>query len=85
MGKILTINGIVFFIYSSDQFEDRLHIHVRDGNQNLAKFWLEPEVELFRNDGFSTKELNKIRKLVEEHKEELIKKLNKLYGREKKK
>lgn len=81
MGKLITIGVYVFFVYSSDRFEDRLHVHVRDGSGNVAKFWLEPTVELFSNNGFSSKEINKIAKLTQENKQALIIQLNSLYER----
>ena len=53
-----------FKIYSNE--EERLHIHVvRDRCE--AKYWLEPEIELAKNTGFSEHELNRIKKLVEKY------------------
>jgi uncharacterized protein DUF4160 len=46
------------------------HVHV-DRDDLSAKFWLNP-VNLARNLGFSDRELLKIRKLIEEHREELL-------------
>ena len=53
-----------FKIYSNE--EERLHIHVTH-ERCEAKYWLEPEVELAKNTGFSVHELNKIKKLVEKY------------------
>ena len=53
-----------FKIYSNE--EERLHIHVTH-ERCEAKYWLEPEVELAKNTGFSEHELNKIKKLVEKY------------------
>ncbi len=36
-------------------------------NRCEAKYWLEPEVELAKNTGFSEHELNKIKRLVEKY------------------
>jgi hypothetical protein len=47
-----------------------MHVHVRRDRQN-AKFWLAP-VELARNHGFSSRELNEVRRLVVEHEEAII-------------
>ncbi|MEI6047674.1 MAG: DUF4160 domain-containing protein [Bacteroidota bacterium] len=43
--------------------EKRVHIHVssQDGE---AKFWVEPEVELAQNTGFTEKQLNAIRNII---------------------
>ena len=57
-------SGYVFKIFSNE--EERMHIHVL-GDGNEAKYWLEPEVELAKNTGFSEHELNKIKKLVEKY------------------
>ena len=50
----------MFKIFSNE--EERMHIHVI-GVGHEAKFWLEPEVELAKNSGFSKHELNEIQKL----------------------
>ena len=49
-----------------------MHIHVtcEDGE---AKFWIEPLVSLAVYHGLSSKKLNEIGKIVEEHKHEIIK------------
>ena len=57
-------NEYTFKIYSNE--EERLHIHVTH-ERCEAKYWLEPEVELAKNTGFSEHELNKIKKLVEKY------------------
>lgn len=44
--------GYTFKIYSNE--EDRLHINVVNDNDE-AKFWLEPQIELANNYGFSEK------------------------------
>jgi len=52
-------NEYTFKIYSNE--EERLHIHVTHERRE-AKYWLEPEVELAKNTGFSEHELNRIKK-----------------------
>ena len=42
--------GYRFFFFSRE--ETRMHVHVHSGDGE-AKFWLEPEIELARNLGFS--------------------------------
>ena len=59
-------SGYVFKIFSNE--EERMHIHVM-GDGNEAKFWLEPEIELAKNSGFSEHELNQIYKIVKKHAE----------------
>jgi hypothetical protein len=51
-----------FFFYSLDCDEPK-HVHVQR-EKMLCKFWLEP-IHLAKNGGFSPKELNAIRKLIE--------------------
>ncbi|NCO82977.1 MAG: DUF4160 domain-containing protein [Nitrospirae bacterium] len=49
-----------------------MHIHVtcEDGE---AKFWIEPIVSLTVSHGLNPRKLNEIQKIVEEHKNEIIK------------
>lgn len=54
----------IFKIFSNE--EERMHIHVIRDNQE-AKFWLEPEVELAENNGFRAYELRRIQKIVEKY------------------
>lgn len=61
---ILRENGYRFFFFSRE--ESRMHVHVTcsDGE---AKYWLEPDIELTRNQGLSRKQLNEIEVLIEVH------------------
>lgn len=53
-----------FFFFSRE--ETRMHIHVISPNGE-AKFWIVPEIELARNHRFSSRDLNTLRQLIEEH------------------
>lgn len=53
-----------FFFYSFDCGEPR-HVHVQR-DRSTCKFWLQP-IELSSNNGFSAKELNRIRRMIVEH------------------
>ena len=55
-------DGFVFKVFSNE--EERKHIHVFSA-ENEAKFWLEPEVELAENYGFDSRDLKKIKKIVD--------------------
>jgi hypothetical protein len=58
-----------FFFYAGDGGEPP-HIHVeRDDCE--AKFWLDP-VRLERSHGFSSKEINRIQRLVDQHRQQLL-------------
>ena len=59
-------SGYVFKIFSNE--EERMHIHVM-GDGKEAKFWLEPQVELAKNSGFSKHELKDIQKIIEKNAE----------------
>ena len=62
--KFKEINGFVFKIYSNEEL--RMHIHVVQA-ENEAKYWLEPDIELAENFGFSSKELSFIEKILKEN------------------
>ena len=52
------------FFYSFDCAEP-IHVHVRR-DRSTCKFWLDP-LSLARNNGFSAHELNRIRRLIVDH------------------
>lgn len=60
---ILKVKGYRFFFFSRE--ESRMHVHVTcaDGE---AKFWLEPEIKLARNQNLSRFQLKEIEKITEE-------------------
>ncbi len=62
--KFKETNGYVFKIYSLE--ESRIHIHVFKAEKS-AKYWLEPQYELAHNNGFSSKELGFIEKIIKEY------------------
>lgn len=47
-----------------------MHVHVA-GPDGDAKFWIEPEIELAMAHGIASHRLTEIRKIVEEHEDEL--------------
>jgi hypothetical protein len=54
-----------FYFYSYDCAERR-HMHV-DREGRTAKFWLDPDVSLADNQGYSRKELRDIERLTREN------------------
>ena len=78
MPTVLKRRSYRFFFVSLDRSEPA-HIHVRRENK-VAKFWLEP-LALERTGGFSRAELNVILKLVEEHRERLLRGWYEFFGR----
>jgi hypothetical protein len=78
MPTVLKTRSYRFFFVSLDRGEPP-HIHVQRENK-VAKVWLEP-VALERAGGFSRVELNAILKLVDEHRERLMRSWYEFFGR----
>lgn len=57
-----------FFFFSRE--ETRIHIHVQSAD-GVAKYWLEPTIELARSHGLSPTDLGRIEQLVKEHEQEI--------------
>jgi hypothetical protein len=73
MPTVLRLGPFRFFFYAGDGGEPP-HVHVeRDDGE--AKFWLDP-VRLERSRGFRRQEINRLRGLVEEHRERLLESWN---------
>jgi len=74
---IFRIKGYRFYFLSNE--EKRMHVHIvcADGE---AKFWLEPIVSLATYYKLNSKRLNEIQKIVEKHKNEIIKDWKKYFG-----
>ena len=76
MPTVLRVGPFRFFFYAGDGGEPP-HVHVeRDDCE--AKFWLEP-VRLERSRGLRRKEINRVRELVEEHREQLLESWNEFF------
>lgn len=71
-------SGFRFHFFSRE--EPRVHIHVQ-GQTGEAKFWIEPQIELAQNYGLPDKELNLIRKLIEEHEDDIRKAWHRHFNR----
>jgi septation ring formation regulator EzrA len=67
-----------FFFFSREENKMHVHIHCSEGE---AKFWLEPIPSLVESYGLSSKQLNKLQKLVEEHQHEIKSSWKKHFGR----
>ena len=78
MPTVLESGPYRFFLSSPDRNEPP-HNHVRR-EKMVAKFWLEPLV-LSRAGGFNRIELNRIAKLVDAHREELLESWYDFFGR----
>ena len=62
--------GYRFYFLSNE--ETRIHVHVTC-DKGEAKFWLEPIVSLAAYHGMTPKRLVEVQKIVEEHKNEIVK------------
>ena len=69
MPTVLFIGPYRFFFYAGDRQEPP-HIHVERDDQT-AKFWLDPDVTLADNHGYSRRELHDIERIMREHLETL--------------
>ena len=69
MPTVRGISGPYRFLYSFDCYEPK-HVHVQR-ERMVCEFWLEPVVLSF-NEGFSPAELNRIRKLILEHRQRIL-------------
>ncbi len=58
-----------FFFFSREEARPHVPVGCPDGE---AKVWLEPAVEIAQNHGLSTKQLNEVRKVVEERRDEIL-------------
>jgi hypothetical protein len=67
--SVLRSGSYRFYFYSHEPNEPA-HIHV-DRDDLSAKFWLQP-VELARNLGFRPHELNRLERLVQEHRADFL-------------
>jgi len=77
MPTIYRHHGFRFFFFSLEGSEPP-HVHVEQA-EKYAKFWLDGAV-LARNRGFRSHELNVIRRLVEEHREQFEEKWNEYFS-----
>jgi hypothetical protein len=69
MPTALRIGPYRFYFYSYDCGEPR-HMHVDRGDLS-AKLWLDPDVRVADNHGYSRRELREIERITREHLEQL--------------
>lgn len=67
MPVVLRLDGFTFFFYSNEgNPREPAHVHVRRGSDE-AKFWLTPAVSMSYNDGLDARSLNRVQRMVEDH------------------
>lgn len=80
MPVILRYQGFKFFFYSNEGNPlEAAHIHVRSADGE-AKFWLEPVIQLARNDGFDARTLRELIAIIEGNKDLLEGAWNEYFG-----
>lgn len=67
---VFRIGSYRFYFFSRE--EERIHIHITSPDGE-AKFWIEPIVSLAAYTGLSKRQLQHLQKLIEEHKNEIVK------------
>jgi hypothetical protein len=77
MKTILRSGPYRLFFYSGDR-DEPVHVHI-ERDDKLAKFWLEP-VRLQDSGGFSTTEITRLRKLVEDNSDLLLRSWNEYFN-----
>jgi hypothetical protein len=65
------------FFYAGDR-EEPPHVHV-ERDVNVAKFWLDP-VRLAGSGGFRSAEIGRIQRMIEEHREHLLRSWNEFFN-----
>jgi hypothetical protein len=65
MPTVKDISGPYRFFFTSFDCNEPRHVHVQR-ERMICKFWLDP-ISLGRNYGYSSRELNRIRSLIETH------------------
>jgi hypothetical protein len=69
MPTVLRFQGFRFFFYSNEGNPlEPAHIHIFKAGAE-AKFWLLPDVQLARNDGFDAKSLRTITAMIIQHRD----------------
>ncbi|MFQ5665768.1 MAG: DUF4160 domain-containing protein [Candidatus Binatia bacterium] len=77
MPTVLRLGPYRFLFYTSDRDEPP-HVHA-ERDDNIAKFWLDP-VRLQRSGGFRRAEIQRIQRLVEQHREQLLRSWNEYFN-----
>jgi hypothetical protein len=80
MPAVLRWKGYKFFFYSNEgDPSEPLHVHVRKGT-SVAKFWLEPAMDLAEAYGMKPHELNSLQKMVEDNAEAIKRAWHRYFG-----
>lgn len=73
-----------FLFYGSDNNENRAHVHVgKAGMLNLAKIWLEPQVDVVKKGDLTEKQLGEVVEVVKRYRKEMLSQWKKFKAGEK--
>lgn len=75
---VFTSGPFRFYFFSRE--EPRMHVHVQSSSGE-AKIWLEPTIEIAEAHRLTSRQKNRIRRLVEEHQDEIRKAWQEHFGR----
>ncbi len=80
MPTIFFYHGYRFFFYSNEGSpREPIHIHVRRESA-VAKYAIEPTIKLINSYGFTSKELNKIKTIVQNRRDEIVSAWNEFFS-----
>jgi hypothetical protein len=65
---VFRAGGFRFYFFARE--EPRIHVHAQSADGE-AKIWLDPAIELAVSYNLKEKDLTKVRKLIEEHEDEV--------------
>ena len=81
MPTLLRVGPHEFYIVMFD-CRERKHVHVGRGGGARAKVWLEPEIGLEANRGYTAREVSVITAIAREHRDTLIRRWIEECGRQ---
>ncbi len=77
MPTVLRVGSYRFFFYAGDR-DEPAHVHI-EREDKVAKNWLDP-VRLHNRGGFTRNDISKLHRLVEKHKDSLLRAWNEYFG-----
>ncbi|MGI9037224.1 MAG: DUF4160 domain-containing protein [Gemmatimonadota bacterium] len=57
-----------FFFFSREEERPHVHVSTTDG---VAKFWIEPQIELARSSRLNVRELRRIERIIDDRRDEI--------------
>ena len=80
MPTVFRERGFRFFFYSNEGTpREPVHIHV-ERDENEAKFWVNPIVQVAYNDGFDARALRELSGIIEGNRERIERAWNEFFG-----